>query len=353
MASEFADSDLPKGRQTSRAVVAVFWILPALLTLGIPLARLLSQEQRPEQENRVVLPPIPSTEEMAQTLLQESVRETMERLGGHKDDPYDYFLQAGQLLGVRGQPDTQFGSVADPVPRSHLVRKILWQLHDDNYVIRKGVASRLRQILSESLSGYFELAVKEDALNLEDINTGKLSPDDREVLRRIYSTKLRTRSAAYLLVELGDFGSLPILLRYFRHEQDNPEVHIRIRRPPIPRVFTFALMHELVCDHPLESLSPESVQLRNDYLALTKTLPRATIVEMPDWRKDINWDFGGMVPLDANNPVDKAKIGLHVYHKEFRRLEMPGGYPRPEVEPLIQSLEKFIHSAYPPDGKSK
>ena len=103
--------------------------------------------------------------------------------------------------------------------------------------------------------------------------------------------KVRSKAvvATYLLAELQDHESLPLLLEGYRLQAEwlrRFERHF-VAQAPVPPALTLYAMHRLVSSFPRESLDPEAVMARQTYMEwAAEHVPPPRILEATTWFAD-------------------------------------------------------------------
>ncbi len=194
-------------------------------------------------------------------------------------------------------------------------------------------ASFLREQMSEMIKTY-------PAVRAEYIRMFENAPDGI-VEGRIPMTDHRLRSAAamYLLAELKDFDSLPMMMSLLPPEDkafDNPDV-------PVNPKFVFYSMHRLASQMPEQTLSLKAREALGEYLALAKDkgVPEARSTTVTSWQAHYHeGDFRRMMPQQGLDLTNEPTFEMTVYPPLSRLTES-------DLRGLSSTLESFVRKAFP------
>lgn len=157
-------------------------------------------------------------------------------------------------------------------------------------------------------------------------------------------------AATYLLAELEDHESLPLLLKgYEIHGYPSSTTKIRA---PVPPALTLYAMHRLVQSFPEEQLNAEARAVRDNYLEQAKCLrPPRDIIVTKSWYAKYDESDPRIAVLDREGKVlrDEPTMSMVVYPYRFtdgEPVSNADGKVFERAKMLFAELEKFIEAQY-------
>ena len=161
---------------------------------------------------------------------------------------------------------------------------------------------------------------------------------------------VRANAATYLLAELGDHESLPLLLKgYEIHGYPYSATEIYA---PVPPALTLYAMHRLVQSFPEQKLNAEARALRNNYLEQAKCLgaPESIIVTK-SWYSKYDESDPRIAILDRERRVlrDEPTMSMVIYPHRFTDGELVSnseGKVSERAKLLFAELQRFVEAQY-------
>jgi len=161
--------------------------------------------------------------------------------------------------------------------------------------------------------------------------------------------KIKTLSlaATYVLAELGDQESLPLMVHAFEMGVD-PK---RMLSPAEPAVTLFA-MHQLILSYPQARLTPQSRRIRDEYLAATKgVFPEPEKVIVTRWQADYSESDPRVVLLDPGKKVlrDQPTMEMRIYPVKFadgQRMTESMSRPTQRTMKLFEQIKQFVQLSF-------
>ncbi len=155
--------------------------------------------------------------------------------------------------------------------------------------------------------------------------------------------KLTTKAvvATYILAELQDYESLPILLQSYQ----KTEKWIAALKPypvfqfPVPPNITLYAMHRLVYNYPEDKLTPDAINARDEYIKWSdQNLPEPKIVSRSAWNAEYDTSDPMVKITDPKGILHKAqpKINLLLYPNRFKDGPFFQGYIEDKVDEKTQ-----------------
>lgn len=229
------------------------------------------------------------------------------------------------------------------VTRMARVRRILSEGRNDP----KLVVPHLRKVYEDALTRWPK-AIRD---KLRALHAGRQPPRDPGNEPDL-GTKYETRAiaATYLLAELGDHESLPLLFKgYEIHGYPYSATEIYA---PVPPAITLYAMHRLVQSFPEEKLNAEARNVRFNYLEQAKCLPPPRdILVTKSWYARYDESDPRIAVLDREKKVlrDEPTMSMVVYPHRFtdgKRISTSDGKVSERAKLLFTELEKFIKAQY-------
>jgi hypothetical protein len=157
--------------------------------------------------------------------------------------------------------------------------------------------------------------------------------------------RMQNIAGTYLLAELGDHDSLPILADSFRMSLN--EMYYWV-----PSGTTLYAMHRLVLTYPESRLSEEARRLRQEYLdSATKVLPPPREIQVTAWNANYEESDPRISIMDPKRRVltGQPRMTIPVYPWTFTdgtRISEFGGHTSEKAKELFGRLESFVNAAY-------
>ncbi len=165
--------------------------------------------------------------------------------------------------------------------------------------------------------------------------------------------KLKSRSlaATYVLAELEDHESLPLMIRSF-------EMNIDPKRmtSPAPPAITFYAMHRLMLSYPEGELTSELRHVREEYLAAVDgILPEPRTETVTKWHADYSESDPRVVLFDPKKQVlrDQPRMEMRIYPVRFvdgESFTRSMGRPSERTMKLFLKIKRFVQLAFPESG---
>jgi len=161
--------------------------------------------------------------------------------------------------------------------------------------------------------------------------------------------KIRTLSlaATYVLAELGDHESLPLMVHAFEMNIDPKQMV----SPAEPAITLFA-MHQLILSYPEARLTPQSRRIRDEYLAATKgVFPEPEKVIVTRWQADYSESDPRVVLLDLGKKVlrDQPTMEMRIYPVKFadgQRITESMSRPTQRTMKLFEQIKQFVQLSF-------
>ena len=162
--------------------------------------------------------------------------------------------------------------------------------------------------------------------------------------------KLKTRSlaATYVLAELGDHKSLPLMIRSFQMNIDSKRLI-----SPATRAVTLYAMHQLMLSYPAGKLTPESRRIREEYLAaIDGVFPDPETVAATRWNANYSESDPLVVLLERKKRVlrNQPMMKMRIYPVRFadgERTTGSMGRPSERAMKLFLKIKQFVQLAFP------
>jgi len=204
--------------------------------------------------------------ERLENIAAETLEETAENLANHDD------RHLAQSSISADAPVTTYWHVA-VVTRLVRVRKLLEAGRRD----RERVISILRPLFAEALEGYYEALAAE---RRKAKAAGGLFMEGTEELSMREVFAFRSLGATYILTELGDHESLPLLRQCYKMHREYPGT----KRSPVPQAMTLYAMSRLVSSYPEERLSAKARGLKEECVRASSILRPCLLYTSPSPR---------------------------------------------------------------------
>ncbi|MHC4645013.1 MAG: HEAT repeat domain-containing protein [Planctomycetota bacterium] len=168
--------------------------------------------------------------------------------------------------------------------------------------------------------------------------------------------QVKAIAATYLLAELGDFNSLPLLLQSYRLHTKwiSEHKHYPCTQVAAPQAITLYAMHRLVSAYPVNLLGHEGCELRESYMGwAAEQIPPASRLSGSAWNADYDESdpLGPVLDPEAAALRGQPTIQLVIYPTKFGDGEqMQDGHTQKVAERSnlwFQRLERFVEASYP------
>ena len=161
-------------------------------------------------------------------------------------------------------------------------------------------------------------------------------------------------AATYLLAELGDYDSLPLLTQQYK-------MHKPLKLPeqmaaPVPPATTFYAMHRLVSTYPRDKLSAEAVKALDEYLNAAKELvPPPKQLEVTVWDSYYVESDPRVTVLGVQDEILKSQktMTMPLYPYKFKDgsdMETLLFVQTEKLNSLFNKLDAFVQIMYPSQG---
>jgi len=166
--------------------------------------------------------------------------------------------------------------------------------------------------------------------------------------------RLRAVVATYLLAELGDFDSLPLLVHSYKVQEKwiaEHKYYPAIQYPVHPPITLYA-MHRLISEFPEQRLSEQARALREVHLEWARAnLPPATVIIRRTWHSDSRHRPKPETLLPGEPVIrEEGKIKLVLYPHMFSDGQEFDGTIEDRVDERTQAwldhIEQFINAAF-------
>ena len=286
---------------------------------------------RDESEAHLQIPPHPLHTSLVETIAAESIEECTGNLG-NLDDYISASCMATSTMNM------------DPVGQAEIVVHLMRvrRLLEAGREAPEKVVPALRPLFADAVERW--PAARDRMLEKWSKEDGMLFPDDQDDWLQCEG---RIRGATYLLAELSDYDSLPILVRAFK-QNEFPNG----RRGALPPANTFYAIHRLVCSCPEERLSPRALRLRSEYLKVAKCVPEPHELTVTRWSAQYAEDEPRIVIMDPQRRVlrHQPKMKMVIYPFQFTDGEListSNGVIHERTWALFTRLEAFVRAVYP------
>ena len=160
----------------------------------------------------------------------------------------------------------------------------------------------------------------------------------------------RSIAATYLLAELGDHQSLPLMLKcYQMHVFGEPAPSMYA---PVPPALTLYAMHRLVLSFPEEQLTDEARLVREDYLQLAECLPPPEVITVTrNWAAYYDESDPRVTVFDPKGRVlsgePTMEMVVHAYvFTDGEEISNPEGRVSDRADALFRELRRFVETSY-------
>ncbi len=332
------------GKQILRfLVVSVILLIPAMCTYSSqspPEAAGAGLAQAKER-----LPVNDWHKERLGNMRAETIEQTIENLA-HFDDAH--FATTGMGRHFRtGHPEDEMLRVV------HLFR--VRRLLEIGRRAPDKVTPVLRTALRQALADWPQALAQ-----MQKMWTGHPDGFSTEGPTNYEKNQVKAIAATYLLAELGDFNSLPLILQSYRLHTKwiGEHKHYPCAQVAVPQAITLYAMHRLVSAHPLSRQSNEARGLRESYMQWSsKHIPPRRRFTGSAWNADYDESdpLGAVLDPEAAALQDQPTIQLVIYPTKFGDGEqMQDGHTQKVAERSklwFQQLERFVEAVYP-DARS-
>jgi len=261
----------------------------------------------------------------------ESISDCIENLANFDDQSLAMTSLSGILPG-----SVQGDSIV--VTRLARVRRLLEEGRRDPERVIGPFRASFRRALEEYPEAYREFITA--CKKAEAEGKGALTSSEPSAYDR---ARARSLSATYVLAELGDHESLPLMVRSFEMGMDPKQMV-----SPAPQAITLYAMHQLMLSYPEDKLTPEMRGIRQEYLDAAKgVFPEAKTVTATRWNADYSESDPRITMLDPKKRVLRGQptMEMSIYPVRFA----DGQDPAAGVRVLIgESGEPVAHCEPPP-----
>jgi len=182
------------------------------------------------------------------------------------------------------------------------------------------VAGLLRPAYEEALAGWPKALAQRLALFREAIQKGghpRLGSEPTEFDKYLAQAVVAT----YVLAELNDVGSLPVLVKGYKQQERFEELDSGGLLPiPVPRAMTLYAIHRLVSAHGKTGLSPSARRSRKTYVAWAQEhLPPPRMRTVSAWNADHDESDAYRRIVDPSGEVlaDQPTMRIAIYPTKF------------------------------------
>ncbi len=296
----------------------------------------LSAEQT---EAKLRVPPHRWYQERRMNMAKESLEECVNHLGNNDDQHLAETSLGGDMIA--GPEDGTSQVIV--VTRLARVRRLLAVGRENPEEVIPLVRRKLEEIIPDWPSASAELKAR-----MRTEMFPLLSESDRCMRYHAQAT-----AGTYLLGELDDHASLPLLLRIYHLHDGAPHV-----RGPVPAAVTLNAMHRLVTGYPEQALSEQARQARDEYLRSISGLlppPRQETV-VCSWKSDNDESDPRIAIADPKRHVlaDQQTMTINIYSASYTEGEAddrfgisklitdPWNRIPERTQQLFQKLERFV-----------
>lgn len=286
-------------------------------------------------ETKPQVPIHPWHKERVENIGSETIEQVIENLANFDDN---HFAQTADSGGyVPGEPKDEMMRI---VHLSRVGRLVAEGRNDPDSVV-----PLLRENLVQSLEDWPEAL---EARQEKWLTEGNFSLDGPEEYEK---TSTRGLVTTYVLAELGDYESLPVLL----HSYKKSEQWIAKYKPYpadqffVPPTITLYSMHRLVDCYPADKLNPDAIDARDEYLKWAdENLPEAKTVSRSTWYAEYDTSDPMVKVMDPECILHKVqrKINLTVYPHKYNNGTWFEGYIEVHVDEKTQewfdTMEPFL-----------
>lgn len=289
------------------------------------------------------VPVHPWQEERSKNISTETIKEAINNLAN-----FDDMMLAQTSISGLIYADMSAAFQRLVVVRLARVRKLL----DEGRADPKRVVSPLQFSFEEALAGWPKAAANRrrrwEALEKKGGAFNLSEPD------QFSKYQVRSLAATYLLAELGDHQSLPLMLKCYKMHDDYLKSPPAVfAYAPVPPALTLYAMHRLISSFPEEQLNAEARQVRENYLQLAKCLPppeKETVTK--SWSANYDESDPRIRIFDPKGKVlqGEAKMEMAVYPYQFTdgtKISDVEGKVSERAELLFKELGRFVEAAYP------
>ncbi len=278
------------------------------------------------------VPGHPWQKERSENIKGETIEQTIENFANFDD----LHLAQTSISGVPSM-NTSPAFQRLVVPRLARVRRVL----AEGRVNPQWVVPHLRRALEKALSVWPE-AFRDRMRALEAAKgLSNHEPDQFD------KCTMRALAGTYLLAELGDHESLPLILKgYTIHDY-------RKMYAPVPPALTLYAMHRLVLSFPEEQLNAEARRIRDGYLQLAECLPPPHEINVTkSWYANYDESDPRIAILDPERKVllREPTMQMTVYPYRFpdgMKISDTEGKVSERAKLLFEKLERFVKVVYP------
>lgn len=233
------------------------------------------------------------------------------------------------------------------VPRVTRVRRLL----EEGRAHPEEVVPVLREVLERSIEGW-PAAWSEHARHLREEGSYKLADTDAYM-----QCKWRVRACTYLLTELDDCDSLPLLARAYRlhKRQKVPKGITAGQMGPCAPGNLLPMMHKLISQYPEAGLSAEAGALRRRYIEKARDVmfdvPYAPI-RVLRWSALYEESDPRLVVFDPKGKsiASEPTTTMTVYLWRSGPINDAMGYISQAHTSLYDAMVPFINAAYPDEA---
>lgn len=206
------------------------------------------------------IPPHPWHVERVKTISSENIDDLIRNMANRDD-----WLFASTPSGGIPPSIDSVDSIHITLPRLFRVRRLLEISETEPQTVRRAVEQALRDALAQ----WPEAFKQEKTAWIQSDETG--IPLDKTEPSSWDQAKLRAQASTYILAELGDPTSLPLLLESQRVQNQwiaeiPEEDYSHIAQTPVPPVTTLYAMHRLFLNVSASSLPPEARESHRQYM---------------------------------------------------------------------------------------
>ena len=312
----------------------------------VPIPEPLADFARPSNGAAGATIPVPPHAEklsLNQIISKESILESVLNVG-NVDDVSLAVTSLGAICGVY-ESNADYHSWV--VPRVTRVRRLL----EEGRAHPEEVVPVLRDVLGQAIDGW-RAAWSEHARRLRE--EGSYTSEDTDIYEQC---KWRVRACTYLLAELDDYASLPLLARaYTLHKREMGPEGIPVgQMGPCAPGNLLPMMHKLISQYPEGRLSGEARGLRNRYMEAARDVmfdvPYAPI-RVLKWSALYAEADPRLVVFDpeGRSIASEPTTTMTVYPAKFKDGEWISdvmGVTSDRAVSLYNGMVLFINAAYP------
>lgn len=282
------------------------------------------------------VPGHPWQKERSENIKGETIEQTIDNFANIDD----MHLAHTSISGIT-RMNTKPGFQSLVVTRLARVRKALAQ----GRVNPQRVVPYLKLALEKSLAGWPE-AFRDYQREL-NTSTGRRGGHEPDQFHKYLAQAL---GASYLLAELGDHESLPLILKGYKIHDS------RWMYAPVPPALTLYAMHRLMLSFPEDQLDSEQREIRDHYLKLAECLPPPREITVTNsWYANYDESDPRIAIVDPQKKVllREPTMQMAVYPHKFidgEKVSDSDGRTHPVSERaklLFAELERFVKVVYP------